>query len=145
MKFVSIAAMAVLAASLGSAAAQGDVVAERQTILKTFGAGIREPGAMMRGEMPYDQAKVMAALATLKAGAAKLPPLFPDASLTATGTKALPLIATERDKFAAIFTKMGADVTAAEGAIKDEASFKAEFPKVLANCGACHRVYRAPQ
>jgi cytochrome c556 len=145
MKFGSLTLALALIGGAGVALAQGDVVAERQTILKTFGAGVREPGAMIRGEAPFDLAKVQASLATLKAGAAKLPPLFPDASLTATGTKALPIIGQERDKFVAIFTKMGADVTAAEGAIKDEASFKAEFPKVLANCGACHRVYRAPQ
>jgi cytochrome c556 len=145
MKFGSLALVLTLIGGAGAAFAQGDVVAERQTILKTFGAGIREPGAMLRGEAPFDLAKVQAALVTLKSGAAKLPPLFPDASLTATGSKALPIIGQERDKFAAIFTKMGVDVTAAEGAIKDEASFKTEFPKVLANCGACHRLYRAPQ
>ena len=145
MKFMPMIAAVALIAGIGSAVAQGDVVVERQTILKTFGAGVRDPGAMLRGEAPFDLAKVTAALATIKTGAAKLPTLFPDASLTATGTKALPIIATERDKFAAIFAKMITDATAAEGAIKDEASFKAEFGKVLANCGACHRVYRAPQ
>ena len=39
---------------------------------------------------------------------------------------------------------MGADAKAAHGAIKDEASFKAEWPKVVANCGGCHKEYRKP-
>jgi cytochrome c556 len=145
MKFVPFAAAIMLIAGVGSALAQGDVVAERQTILKSFGSGTREPGAMLRGETPFDITKVKATLATIKAGATKLPTLFPDASLTAAGSKALPIIGTERDKFAAIFAKMVTDATAAETAITNEATFKAEFGKVLGNCGACHRVYRAPQ
>jgi cytochrome c556 len=136
---------AMLVTGAGLAFAQGDVVNQRQTILKTFGAATRDPGAMMRGEVPFDLAKVKASLATFKTGAPQLGALFPDASLTAAGTKALPLIATERDKFAAIFTKLAADATAAETSITDEATFKAEFGKVLANCGACHRPYRQPQ
>jgi cytochrome c556 len=136
---------AMLVSGMGMAVAQGDAVSQRQTILKTFGAAVREPGAMMRGEAPFDLAKVKASLATIKTGSPQLGALFPDASLTATGSKALPLIATERDKFNAIFTKLTADVTAAETSIKDEASFKAEMGKVLGNCGACHRVYRQPQ
>jgi cytochrome c556 len=136
---------AILVSGMGMAAAQGDLVTQRQTILKTFGAAVREPGAMLRGEAPFDIAKVKASLATLKTGAPQLGALFPDASLTATGSKAMPIIGTERDKFVAIFTKMTADVTAAETSITDEATFKAEFGKVLGNCGACHRVYRQPQ
>ena len=136
---------AILVSGMGMAVAQGDVVNQRQTILKTFGAATRDPGAMLRGEAPFDLAKVKASLATFKAGSPQLGALFPDASLTATGSKALPLIATERDKFSAIFTKLTADVTAAEAAITDEATFKTEFGKVLGNCGACHRVYRQPQ
>jgi cytochrome c556 len=136
---------ALMVAGMGIALAQGDVVTQRQTILKTFGAATRDPGAMIRGETAFDLAKVKASLATIKTGASQLGALFPDASLTATGTKALPIIATERDKFAAIFTKLAADATTAETSITDEATFKAEFGKVLGNCGACHRVYRQPQ
>jgi cytochrome c556 len=144
MKYAFVAA-AMLIAGMGVASAQNDQVAQRQTILKSFGAAVREPGAMLRGEAAFDMAKAKAALATFTTESPKLAALFPDASLTATGSKALPIIGTERDKFAAIFTKLAADATAANTAITNEATFKTEFPKVLANCGACHRVYRAPQ
>jgi cytochrome c556 len=136
-----LATGALMAGTMGSQA-QSDVVAQRTTILKTFGAGVREPGAMLRGEAPFDLVKVQATLATIKAGAPQLPPLFPDASLGAP-SKAMPLIATERAQFNAIFAKLEADVTAAQAAITSEATFKTEFPKVLANCGACHRPYQA--
>ncbi|MFM9974816.1 MAG: c-type cytochrome [Beijerinckiaceae bacterium] len=143
MRRLFIAAIFVVTGA-GMALAQGDVVNQRQTILKSFGAGVRDPGAMLRGEAPFDIAKVKAALATIKTGAPQLGALFPDASLAGT-SKALPLIAQERAQFAAIFTKLAADATAAEAAITSEATFKTEFPKVLANCGACHRPYRQPQ
>jgi cytochrome c556 len=143
----SLIAALVLAAGTFAAGtigtnAQSDVVTQRTTILKTFGAGIREPGAMLRGEAPFDLAKVQAALAAIKTGAPQLPPLFPDASLGAP-SKAQPLIATERAQFNAIFAKLEADATAAQAAITNEATFKTELPKVLANCGACHRQYQA--
>jgi cytochrome c556 len=141
---LAILAAATLAVGMGAAAAQGNVIEQRQAILKTFGAATRDPGAMMRGEAPFDLAKVKASLATIKDGAGKLPALFPDGSFTGS-TKALPLIATERAQFTAIFAKLAADVAAAETAITNEATFKTEFPKIGANCGACHRPYRAPQ
>ena len=43
------------------------------------------------------------------------------------------------------FDKMGADAKAAGATIKDEASFKAEWPKVASNCGGCHKEYRKPK
>jgi cytochrome c556 len=143
MRFALIAAGAALIGGIGLAAAQGNVIEQRQTILKTFGAAIREPGAMMRGEAAFDAAKVKAALATFQTESPKLSALFPDASLAVAGTKAQANIAAERAQFSAIWTKLAADARAADAAITNEATFKTEFPKVLANCGACHRPYRA--
>jgi cytochrome c556 len=142
MKLAPIAIAAVLAAGIGTAVAQGDVVNQRQTILKTYGAALRDPGAMLRNEAPFDLAKVKATLATFKDGAGKLPPLFPDGSLGGA-SKAQPLIQAERAQFNAIWTKFTADIAAAETAITNEATFRTEFPKVTANCAACHRPYRA--
>lgn len=138
----TLAAVAALVLVAGGAMAQGDIITQRQTILKTFGAGSREPGAMLRGEAPFDAAKVKAFLALLKTEAPKLATMFPDGSFTGQ-TKAQPLIAQERANFTGIWTKLAADAAAAETAITNEATLKTELPKVLANCGACHRPYRA--
>jgi cytochrome c556 len=133
---------AIVAAGVGAAMAQANVITERRDILKTFGPVSRDLGGMLRGEAAFDLAKIKAGLAVLKTGSPKLPSLFPDGSFTGD-TKALPIIATERDKFAALFTKLAADATAAEAAITSEATFKSEMPKVFGNCGACHNTYRA--
>jgi cytochrome c556 len=142
MRLALIAAAAVVG-SLGFAAAQGNVVEKRQTILKTFGAQSRDPGAMLRGEAAFDIAKVRTFLATLKTEAPKLSGMFPDGSLGVAGTKAQANIGAERAQFTAIWTKLAADAAAAETAITNEATLRTELPKVLANCGACHRPYRA--
>jgi cytochrome c556 len=143
MRLAVLAATAALVAGMGAAVAQSDIINQRQTILKTFGAQSRDPGAMLRGEAPFDLAKVKTFLATLKTESPKLAQMFPDGSLGVAGTKAQANIGAERAQFAAIWTKLAADATAAETAITNDATLKTELPKVLANCGACHRPYRA--
>jgi cytochrome c556 len=143
MRLAVFAATAALIAGVGAAVAQNNVIEQRQTLLKTFGTAIREPGAMMRGEAAFDAAKVKAALATFQTESPKLSALFPDGTLGVAGTKAQANISAERAQFSAIWTKLAADAKAADAAITNEATFKTEFPKVLANCGACHRPYRA--
>lgn len=140
IRMLLIAATAI--GGISVAAAQGNPIESRKALLKTFGAATRDPGQMLRGEAPFDLAKVQASLKVFAEGSPKLPAMFPAGS-GAGDTKALPVIWTEQDKFNAIFTKLAADSTAAMTSIKDEASFKTEMPKVLGNCGACHNAYRA--
>ncbi|NJO23221.1 MAG: dipeptide ABC transporter ATP-binding protein [Sphingomonadales bacterium] len=52
-------------------------------------------------------------------------------------------LADKADLFAR-FDKLAADAKSAAGAVNDEASFKAEWPKVAGNCGGCHKEYRKP-
>ena len=69
--------------------------------------------------------------------------LFPDDTKTGE-TDALPAAFEKKADVLARFDKLAADAKAAESAIKDEASFKAEWPKVVSNCGGCHKEYRKP-
>lgn len=142
-KLLAGAAGAMVLVSFG-ALAQSPAIGQRQAIFKEFGAATREPGQMLRDQAPFDLAKVRAALATYKSGAARLPALFPEDSKTGGDTKALPIIWEQKDQFNALFAKLVADATAAEAAITNEATFKTEMPKVLASCGtSCHGTYRA--
>jgi cytochrome c556 len=145
MKRVLIAAAAV--AAIGTTAvfaADSPAIKQRKEILKSFGAATKDPGAMNRGEAAFDLAKVQAALKVYQSGAPKLKGLFPADSKTGGETQALPVIWEKKKEFDGLWDKLAADASAAAGKIKDEASFKAEFPKVLANCGGCHKVYRVP-
>lgn len=69
-------------AAAGAAFAQAETITERQTLLKAFGAGSREPGAMLRGEAAFDIGKVKSFLATIRTSSPKLATLFPDNSFT---------------------------------------------------------------
>jgi cytochrome c556 len=71
--------------------------------------------------------------------------VFPDDSKTGD-TDALPAAFEKKADLFARFDKNGRRLpNGAHAAIKDEASFKAEWPKVAANCGGCHKEYRKPK
>lgn len=145
MKFIARTLVITVAATIAisGAYAQSAAIAKRKDILKGIGDATKPVAAMLKGEAPYDGATVQKALSTYAAGAKELKSLFPEDSKTGGDTAALPKIWTEKAKFEGIFDKLAADATAAAGAIKDEASLKANFGKVLGNCKACHDDYRA--
>jgi cytochrome c556 len=139
----SFLALAALIAGTGAVLAQApDPITARKDAFKSWGAAAREPGQMLRGEAAFDLAKAQNLLKTLAEGAPKMAALFPESSKSGD-TKALPVIWEKKADFDALFVKLANDATAAQAAIKDEASFKTELPKVLGNCGACHNTYRA--
>jgi cytochrome c556 len=53
----------------------------------------------------------------------------------------VPAVREKKAEFAAAFDKFDNDSNDAAAAIKDEPSFKTEWPKVSANCGGCHKVF----
>jgi cytochrome c556 len=119
-----------------------ETIKARREILKTMGKATKEPAAMLKGEAAFDLAKVQSALKTYQEQAPKLVGMFPDTAKTGGETEALPAIWENKQDFEGRYPKLAADAKAAEGTIKDEASFKEQFPKVVANCGGCHKLYR---
>jgi cytochrome c556 len=132
----------LLALGTGVALAQSAAIAERKQLFKAMGGAAGPMGKMLRGEEAFDLTKVQAGLKVIAENNLKVAKLFPADSQTGGETKVLPSIWTDKAKFDAIFPKLDAAVAAAATAIKDEASFKAEIPKVLGNCGACHNDFR---
>lgn len=142
MKILHSLVVVGLMTSIGAGVAfAASALDERKTILKGFGDDTRPIVGMMKGETAFDLAKVKATLASYASGAEKLPGLFPENSKTGK-TEASPKIWTEKAKFDGLFAKLKSDAEKASAAITDEASFKANFPKVLGNCKACHDDYR---
>jgi cytochrome c556 len=137
-----VIAAAIAASAATTVLAQSDVIAQRKDLMKSAGGATRDPGAMLKGEAAFDLAKVQATLATYQNVATKAPALFTDTSKTGGDTSASPKIWEDMNGFKAAFEKWNADSKAAAAAIKDEASFKANFPNVLKNCGTCHETYR---
>ena len=118
-------------------------IAARKDAMKAMGGAAKGPGGMAKGDAPFELPKVQASLKTIQETAVKAKGLFGDDTKTGE-TDTLPAAFEKKADLMARLDKLGADAKAAEGAIKDEASFKAEWPKVVTNCGGCHKEYRKP-
>lgn len=141
----TVVVMGALLLGLGAVMAQQDQVKDTQSMMKGNGRNAGALAAMVKGEKPYDQATVNAALAQFQDTAKKLPTLFPES------LKGKPFdgdyhpsdkIWDDKAGFAdhiASFTKVVAD---AQGKIKDLDTLKATLPVIGKQCGGCHETFR---
>jgi cytochrome c556 len=116
-----------------------DAIKSRRDVMKTIATAGVTNFKMMKGDSPFDLAKVQAGLKVYQDEAAKLKGLFPDDSKTGGDTDASPRIWQQRTEFNAAIDTFINGAKAAATAITDEATFKAEYPKVVASCGGCHK------
>ena len=135
-------ASAVIALGIGVTLAYAqnlEVIKQRRDVMKAIATAGIANFKMLRGQAPFDLATVQAGLKVYQAEAVKLKGLFPDDAKTGGDTDASPKIWQLRPEFeAAVDTFVNGAKTAA-GAITDEATFKTEYPKVVASCGGCHK------
>jgi cytochrome c556 len=117
-------------------------IAARKAAFKEIGGAAGAVSKFIKGEAAFDAAAVQASLKTIETKSLELKGLFGD-DTKAGETKVLAVAFEKKADLLARFDKMAADAKAAAAAIKDDASLKAEFPKVGANCGGCHKEYRA--
>jgi cytochrome c556 len=144
---VSMMRMAVIAGALllaaGAVMAQQDQVKETQTFMKGNGKNAGALAAMIKGEKPYDQATVDAALKQFADTAKKLPTLFPESIKGKTfdgDYQTTDKIWTDKagfDEHIASFAK-----TVSDAKITDLDTLKATLPVIGKQCGGCHETYR---
>jgi len=134
-----------LVLGIGAVAAQQDQVKQTQTVMKGNGKNAGALAAMVKGEKPYDQATVDAAMAQFEDTIKKFPTLFPAST---KGMKpegdyyASPKVWDDKagfDEHIASFSKVVSD---AKGKIKDLDTLKATLPVIGKQCGGCHETYR---
>jgi cytochrome c556 len=138
----TVLAVAAITIGVSAVVAQSDPIAARKGLMKNMGAVTKTGGQMVKGEVPYDQAKAQEIFATYIDVAGKMPTLFPDNSKTGGETTAAPKIWEDPNGFKAGFAKLSTEATAAKAAVKDADSFKASFGGLTKNCGGCHETYR---
>jgi len=141
----TVVIVGTLLLGVGAVAAQQDLVKQAQTVMKGNGKNAGIMAAMVKGEKPYDQTAVDAALAQLDDTAKKLPTLFPESikGLKADGDySASPKIWEDKAGFDAHIASFAKVVTEAKTQIKDLDTLKATLPLIGKQCGGCHETYR---
>lgn len=146
MKRTVLVAAAMLLLGIGSVVAQQDLVNQRQSLMKANGRNMGTVlSATAKGEKPYDQAAIDAALAQLEDTAKKLPTLYPE---TTKGLKAdsdysaSAKIWQNRADFDAHIASFAKAVADAKSRIKDVDTLKAAMPAIGKGCSGCHETYR---
>jgi len=142
----TVVAVAALLLGAGAVMAQQDLVKHSQDTMK---ANAKNLGgvliAMVKGEKPYDQAAVNAALAQLEDTSKKLPTMYP-ASLKGAKFEGdygpSPKIWEDQAGFHAKIDSFGKVVAEAKTKIKDLDSLKATAPAIGKECGGCHETFR---
>lgn len=147
MKWVAVA-LAGLAVALGASAviAQSDPIAARMALMKGNNDNAKIVVAMMRGQAPFEAAKVDTAFAQWADTAQKLPGLFPDNSKTGQKTRATAKIWETKADFDAKAAAFGKAV--AENRDKAKGSLdglKVAIGAVGKACDNCHEDYRLSQ
>ena len=141
-------ALVVGALLLGASAvvAQQDLVKQNQDTMKANAKGLGGMIAMVKGEKPYDQAAVTAALAQLDETAKKLPTMFP---VSIKGMippedkyEMSSKIWEDKDGFKAKIDEFAKVVTEAKSKITDLETLKATAPGIGKSCGNCHETFR---
>ena len=136
---------ATLLLGVGAVMAQQDQVKTTQTVMKGNGKNAGALVAMIKGEKPYDQATVDAAIAQFDDTAKKLPTLFPasfkDAKFDGDYSPSSK-IWEDKAGFNEHIANFAKTVGDAKGKIKDLDALKAELPVIGKQCGGCHETYR---
>jgi cytochrome c556 len=141
----SILVAGALLLGLSGVMAEPDQVKDTQAMMKGNGKNAGALSAMVKGEKPYDQATVDAALAQFDDTAKKLPTLFP-ASIKGKSFEGdyspSPKIWEDKAGFSEHIASFGKAVSEAKGKIKDVDTLKAELGVIGKQCGGCHETFR---
>lgn len=145
MKRIVLAAAAMLI-GIGAVAAQQDLVNQAQALMKANGKNMGGVlSATAKGDKPYDQAAIDAALMHMAETAQKLPTLYPDSTKGLKGQgdySPSAKVWENKADFAAHIASFAKVVTEAKAKIKDLDLLKATVPVIGKECSGCHEVFR---
>ena len=133
---------------LGSGAVMADqkLAVEQDNFMRSIGKAVYVTMLKMgKGDLPYDQAAVDAAMVQLEADVPKIPGLFKDnpkeqvVNATYGSSEKIWQNKADFDSKVPAVIKTVADL---KGKIKDQASVKAAFEALNTSCNGCHETYR---
>ena len=141
----TVLVVGTLLLGIGAVVAQQDQLKQTQAVMKDNGKNAGALAAMVKGEKPYDQATVNAALVQFEDTVKKFPTLFPDSikGMKADGDySASAKVWEDKAGFNEHITSFAKAVADAKGKITDLETLKAVLPTIGKQCGGCHEVFR---
>ena len=142
----TVVVVGTLLLGAGAVLAQQDAVKLAQDTMKANGRNMGTVlSPMVKGEKPYDQAAVDAALNQFDDTAKKLPTMFPSSIKDAKWEgdfSPSPKVWEDKAGYDAKVASFAKVVAEAKAKIKDLDSLKANFPGIGKECTACHETYR---
>jgi len=136
--FVAIIGLA-LAATVLHAQNLG-VIEQRRNVMGNIAKASIKNFAMSKGDAPFDLSVLQANIKTMRDEMAKFKTLFPENSKTGGETDAAPKIWQAKSEFDAAIDKFQNVAQSIAGAVKDDATLKAEYPKMVREgCNSCHK------
>ncbi len=138
IRYLSVAAILAVGATVAYAQ-NADVIKQRRELMRTVASFTAPVVPIAKGEQVFDLAKVQAALKAIHEHAPKLKALFPDDSKAGGGTDALAKVWSDRAGFNAAIDNWSANAKRTAELVKDEASFKENYPKFGGGCNGCHK------
>lgn len=138
--------LGVLWLSVGSAMAQQSVAVEQDNLMRAQGKSMYGVlGKTIKGEIPYDQAAIDAAIADLEASVPKIAKTFAvnpkEQVINATYGSSQKIWKNKAD-FDSKVPPVSKEIAEQKGKIKDVASLKVAFDAIQEKCTGCHDDYR---
>ena len=141
-----VVAMGTLLLATGVVVAQQEVAVQQQNQMKAQGKSMYGVLLkMVKGETPYDQAAVNAALNELEASVGKIPTVFatnPKEDVVNASFGSSQKIWQNKADFDAKVPPVTKTIAEVKGTVKDGASLKVAFDAIQAKCTDCHETYR---
>ena len=141
-----VVAVGTLLLATGVVMAQQEVAVQQQNLMKSQGRSMYGVILkMVKGETPYDQAAVNAALTALEADVGKIPTVFtpnPKEDVVNANFGASQKIWQNKADFDAKVPPVTKTIGEVKGTFKDAASLKVAFDAIQAKCTDCHETYR---
>ena len=144
MRTIVIAGTLLLSA--GAVMAQQEVAVQQQNLMKAQGKSMYVIiGKTVKGETPYDQAAINAAITELEANVVKIPTVFatnPKEDVANATFGSSQKIWQNKADFDAKVPPVSKAIADVKGTVKDAATLKVAFDTIQAKCTGCHDDFR---
>jgi len=142
----TVLVVGTLLLGVGAVMAQQDVAVQQQNLMKTQGKSMYGVlGKMVKGEIPYNQAAVDAAIKDLEQSVPTIPTVFatnPKQDVVNATYAASQKVWQNKADFDSKVPPVIKAIADVKGKIKDVATLKAAYTSINDRCTDCHETYR---